>query len=63
MADTLSTMRSRGLGHRCDLNSPETSQQKYTNKGLKNPVEGFLAAKSQLGFILATAPFYDRAKL
>ena len=36
---------------------------KYTNTGLKTPVEGFLASKGQLGLILATVHFYDRAKL
>ena len=41
----------------------KTSHQKYTNLGLKTPVEGFLASKGQLGLILATVPFYDRAKL
>ena len=63
MAGTPSTMRSSGLGQRCDLNSPKTihaSTHEYTNKGtnlLKNPAEVFLASKSQIGFILATAPF------
>ena len=41
----------------------ETSHQKYTNTGLKTPVEGFLASKGQLGLILATVHFYDRATL
>ena len=41
----------------------EKGHQKYTNQGLKAPVEGFLASKGQLGLILATVPFYDRATL
>ena len=55
MADTLCTMRSSGLGHRCDLNSPKTSHQKYTNKGLKNPVEGFLASEGSTWLIFGNS--------
>ncbi len=41
----------------------ETSHQKYTNQGLNPPVEGCLASKGQLGLILGTEHFYDRATI
>ena len=56
MLDALSRLQMR-------LCFDETSHQKYTNAGLKNPAEGFLASKGQFGLILATVHVYDRAKL
>ena len=41
----------------------ETVTKNTPTLGLKTPVEGFLASKGQLGLILATVHFYDRAKL